>query len=271
MLKKITLSLFVSLAVFSTADAAPQTPPRPLKACDEFLPYGVPTSNKADQIKICRTAYMLQYDKNAKVASWVAYSLTPKQTLGCAPRVNAFAADQSLPKAHRAEVQDYAGSGYDTGHLANNADMSWSADVARESFILSNMAPQLPSVNRGLWKQLESATRAWAFARNNGVTIYTGSIYDLKKDKRIGDNQVIVPNSFYKIVVDNDKKISLAFIFPHRNDLGNDLRSVQTTVAAIEQQTGIRFPIPDNRNSRNPLWSFDLKPITAAKRSACGS
>ncbi|NBX88049.1 MAG: DNA/RNA non-specific endonuclease, partial [Bacteroidetes bacterium] len=27
---------------------------------------------------------------------------------------------------------------------------------------MSNMSPQLPNLNRGVWKQLESTVRAWA-------------------------------------------------------------------------------------------------------------
>jgi endonuclease G len=271
MLKRVVTAIVLAAAVSLNVWAAEQAAPRPIQACQEFLPYGFPQTNRPNTVAICRTAYALLHDNNAKVATWVAYSITPQQSIGCAPRVNAFSPDQSLSKSQRAELADYAGSGYDTGHLANNADMSWHPTVARESFILSNMAPQLPGLNRGLWKQLESVVRSWAFSRANGVTVYTGSIYDLNEDKRIGPSNVIVPRGFYKIVVDNDQRVSLAFVFPHRNELGNDLRSVQATVADVERYTGIRFPIPDDRTARNPLWSWDLQPVTAAKRNACGS
>lgn len=271
MFKGLLTAVAIACAVSFNAYAAEQANPRPIQACQEFLPYGFPQTNRPNTVAICRAAYALLHDNNAKVATWVAYSITPQQAIGCAPRVNAFAADQSLPKGQRAELADYAGSGYDTGHLANNADMSWHPTVARESFILSNMAPQLPGLNRGLWKQLEGVVRSWAFARANGVTVYTGSIYDLNEDKRIGPTNVIVPRGFYKIVVDNDRRTSLAFIFPHRNELGNNLRSVQATVADVERYTSVRFPVPDDRNARNSLWPWDLQPVTAAKRNACGS
>lgn len=271
MWKTLTLAAGLLISVAVSAYSAEQAQPRPIQACQEFLPYGFPQTNRPNTVAICRAAYALLHDNNAKVATWVAYSITPQQAIGCAPRVNAFAPDQSLPKGQRSELADYAGSGYDTGHLANNADMSWHPTVARESFILSNMAPQLPGLNRGLWKQLETVIRSWAFSRTNGVTIYTGSIYDLNDDQRIGPSNLIVPRGFYKIVVDNDRRVSLAFVFPHRNELGNDLRSVQATVADVERYTGIRFPIPDDRTARNALWSWNLQPVTAAKRNACGS
>lgn len=271
MFKILAISFALIFSTLFAGQAAEQARPRPIEACAEFLPYGFPQTNRPNTVAICRSAYMLLHDNNARLASWVAYSVTPRQAIGCAPRVNAFAPDYSLQKGQRAELADYAGSGFDTGHLANNADMSWHPDVAKESFILSNMAPQLPGLNRGLWRQLESVIRSWAFTRANGVTIYTGSIYDLNEDLRIGPNNVIVPRGFYKIVVDNDRQVSLAFVFPHRANLGNDLRSVQATVSDVERFTGIRFPVPDDRSARNPLWSFDLREVTIAKREACGS
>jgi endonuclease G len=205
------------------------------------------------------------------VATWVVYTLASQHAIGCVPRINAFAPDQSLQRGQRAELVDYANSGYDTGHIANNADMSWDPAVARESFILSNMAPQMPNLNRGIWKQLETAVRAWAFNSGGSLTIYAGSIYDLNGDHRIGPNQVIVPRAFYKIVINNVSRQSLAFVFPHRSNLGTDLRSVQATVADVERYTGVSFSIPDAHDARNPIWPIDLAPIVSARRARCGS
>jgi endonuclease G len=155
------------------------------------------------------------------------------------------------------------------GHIASNADMSWDPMVARESFILSNIAPQLPSLNRGIWRQLETAVRAWAFSSGGTVTVYAGSIYNINTDQRIGSNRVVVPNAFYKIVINNQTEQSLAFVFPHRNGLGNDLRMFQTTVSEVERRTGIRFPVPDNPNQVRPIWRINQSALTTARRERC--
>jgi endonuclease G len=269
-LKMLSVLATLVLATGTPAIAQQQAPPRPMQACAVQAPYGFPRSTRPNTTEICRTAYALSHDNNARVATWVVYTLTAQHAIGCAPRINAFAPDQSLQRGQRAELVDYANSGYDTGHIANNADMSWDPAVARESFILSNMAPQIPNLNRGIWKSLETAVRAWAFNSGRSLTIYAGSIYDLNSDRRIGPNQVIVPRAFYKIVINNVSGQSLAFVFPHRNDLGTDLRSVQTTVADIERYTGVSFPVPDRHDVRNPLWPIDLAPMTASRRTKCG-
>jgi endonuclease G len=54
---------------------------------------------------------------------------------------------------------DYEKSGYDRGHLAPAADMGFSKITMAESFYYSNMSPQVPGFNRGIWKQLEEQTR----------------------------------------------------------------------------------------------------------------
>lgn len=263
---KTMVVIFLALASVGTATAQ-QAAPRPMQECAEFLPYGFPQINRSGMTPICRMAYALLHDNNARIAAWVAYSITYEQTLGCEPRVNAFAPDHSLPRGQRAELSDYAGSGFDTGHIANNADMSWHPIAARESFILSNMAPQIPALNRGAWRQLESAIRGWAFNSRASLTIYSGSVYDLATGRRIGQTGVVVPNGFYKIVINNSTRQTLAFLFPH-SDV-NDFRLVQTTVAEIEEVTGIRFPIPDDRHSRNRVWTVEMSPLLSARRDRC--
>lgn len=269
-LLKIVFAAIIIVGVSSDA-LAQQQPPRPASACDNLVPHGYPQTTRSNTTMICRTAYVLLHDNNAKVAAWVAYTMSSVQVLGCYPRNDAFAADRSLPRGHRSELSDFDNSGYDMGHIASNADMSWDPLVARESFILSNIAPQLPNLNRGIWRQLETAVRTWTFNSGGTVTIYAGSIYNVNADQRIGANRVIVPHAFYKIVINNQTEQSLAFIFPHRSGLGNDLRMFQTTVSEVENRTGIRFPVPDNPNQVRPLWHINQSAMAAARRERCRS
>jgi endonuclease G len=92
--------------------------------------------------------------------------LTKKKMEGTLPRSNDFRADPDLPPGERAELQDYRGSGYDRGHMAPAASMKWDARAMSESFLLSNMAPQVgPGFNRGIWATLEDKVRQWTQER----------------------------------------------------------------------------------------------------------
>ena len=249
-----------------------QKPLLPPSVCSIQIPYGMPQLTNPNTTIECHSAYILQHDNTAKIPTWVAYTLTPQHAIGCIPRSNGFEVDSALPKGQRSDPKDYTGSGYDKGHLANNDDMSWDQQVEFESFLMSNMSPQTPALNRGIWKILESDVRAWAFDNNTSYTIYAGNIYSAIS-KTIGENKVVVPDSLYKIIINNKTEEILAFIFPNKTtDQGHDLTPFLTTVNTIEQATGIQFPLPDNANKNikaSAIWPVNLKLESGAKKNAC--
>jgi endonuclease G len=81
--------------------------------------------------------------------------------------------EDKLVKTGSAVTKDYAKSGYDRGHPARAADLGWSAQTMRESFYFSNMSPQLPAFNRGIWKKMEEKVRDWALTYDT-IFIVTG-------------------------------------------------------------------------------------------------
>jgi endonuclease G len=177
----------------------------------------------------------------------------------------------SLPKGQRAELVDYQKSGFDQGHLAPNADMSFSVQGAKESFLLSNMSPQYPGVNRGVWKQLESTVRALTYQTKHPLTIYAGDIWPPSNAKAIGPNKVIVPEVLWKVIVDNNTKKSYAYLIPNREGLATNITPFQVTVMDIEKATGLVIPVPDNKMMKNVLPAVELNAVTVAKKAACKS
>ena len=266
-MRLLRASLYSLLLLTSAVFAAEQQPPKPVASCAAQVPYGTP-STAANHPVICRTAYILEHDPVAKIPNWVAWTLTPDHAIGCVARSNAFATDQSLPNGAHSTPADYAHSGYDQGHLANDADMSWDDQVEHESFYMSNMSPQLPSVNRGTWKNLESAERAWVYSSKHPFTIYAGNVYS-SSSKTIGDDKVVVPDSLFKILTDNTTKKTYAFLFPHKDGLDSDFTKYQVTVADVEKASGITFPVPDSKTAKNPVPAADLKTIAADKKKQC--
>jgi endonuclease G len=264
---KRVLSILL-LLVSSQAWAWTQTAPRPMDQCKIEAPYGFPVGKQGSTI--CRTAYATQVDNAAKLPVWTVWTVTPTEAIGCHPRSNNFAVDLSLPKDSRAAPEDYAGTGYDKGHVAPDGDMSFDAVAGYESFLMSNMMPQSGGLNRGIWKLLETYTRGYVVQRNTNVTIYAGPIYSAA-DPTIGKNKVVVPHAFYKILIDNKSREVLAFIFPHKGGQGNDLDVVLSTVAEIERQTGIKFPLPQAAvlNKKTKDFPVDFGALTNAKRAKC--
>ncbi len=267
-MKKL-LAIFL-LALTTTANAWTQRPPQDMRTCAVHAPYGMPAALGTQPI--CRQAYLVGYDAHAKIPRFVTYELIPKNALGCVARTNAFATDQSVPNG--ATPDDYAGTGYDKGHMSPDGDLSWDQQVEFESFLMTNMVPQAGSLNRGIWKLLETAVRGWAVQRNQSYTIYVGAVYGAG-DATIG-NGVIVPHGYYKIVINNQTKQIAGWAFPHTKpyvNLGNDLTVFRKPVAEIMQVAGVKYAFPPGAVELAPgsEWPVDFGRLTQAKRDKCKS
>jgi len=192
----------------------------------------------------------------------VAYRLTSGHTSGTVDRTNDFREDYKV-KTGSASLSDYKGSGYDRGHLAPAADFKWSSTAMSESFFMSNMSPQKPGFNRGIWKKLESNVRNWA-SDNGEIYVVTGPILTGSYSS-IGSNQVSIPDYYYKVILDyKEPEIKgIGFILPHQKS-SSSLQSFAVTIDEVERRTGIDFyhELPDEieeqieSNIDISKWSF---------------
>lgn len=195
---------------------------------------------ETSQAIIERPYYTLRYSEEHEQAVWVAYTLfadSLKQTTF--ERKDDFREDSRV-KTGSASLNDYKGSGYDRGHLAPAADFSYSEFALSQSFFMSNMSPQDPSFNRGIWKKLEDRVRTWAI-ENDQIYVVTGPVLN-KKYKTIGSNQVSVPEYYYKIILDMRKPEIKAIAFLMKNEASSaPVSSFVVTIDSVEQLTGLDF------------------------------
>ena len=201
------------------------------------LSFGVP--GKADTI-IDRPGYALGYIEYHEQPSWVIYVMTKAEaTTKAAKRTNKFRSDPEIPTGS-ATTGDYRRSGYDRGHLAPAADMAFSGQTMADSFFMSNMSPQKPAFNRGIWKDLEALVRSFAITEQK-IVVVTGPILPKEKTITIGTNQVTVPTHYYKVIFDlTPPRKMIGFILPNE---GSDepLVTFAVTVDAVEKATGLDF------------------------------
>ena len=191
--------------------------------------------------------YTLSYNEKHEQANWVAYELTAAETHKAVKRSNNFRPDAAV-KTGSATDADYKGSGYDRGHLAPAADMSWSAQSMEESFFYSNMSPQVPGFNRGIWKQLEEQVRQWA-VDNEVVYVVTGPVLENNLPV-IGPDHVSVPHYYYKVILDYTKPElkGIGFILPNASS-SFPLQHFAVSIDSVEHVTGINFfpALPDKQ------------------------
>jgi len=222
-----------------------------LTECTEFAAMGVPSY---DGIFLCRMGYLLAHDPEFKTPIWVAERLTKERAMGTHPRKDAFKADLELNPSERAELSDYKGSGYDRGHMAPAANVKWDKTAMEESFLLSNMVPQVgKKMNQGIWAALEEKVRNWAIERGE-VFIYTGPIYNNDEaSETIGANKVGVPDKLYKIVFDPEAEEAIAFLMPNAPLETKDLPKYIVSIREIEAETGLNFLSAHSRKQQNKI------------------
>lgn len=189
-------------------------------------------------IYIERDYFTLSYSEDNEQAKWVYYKLDKKILNGQAQRKNNFKEDPKVITGS-AKLSDYKGSGFDRGHLCPAGSMKISQQAMDDTFYMSNMSPQQPSFNRGIWKKLEGLIRDWVY-KYGDLIVVTGPIFD-EKMSSIGNSEVSVPNYFYKVIYAlEDKGKMIGFILP--NQKSNDqLSNFSVTVDEVESISGLNF------------------------------
>ncbi|PZX20104.1 endonuclease G [Breznakibacter xylanolyticus] len=186
---------------------------------------------------IHHTHYSLAYAEEHEQPYWVTYTLTKEQVNGTVSRSDQFRPDPAV-STESAQLADYKASGYDRGHICPAADMKISSQAMSESFFLSNMSPQNPSFNRGVWNKLEEYVRQIANTFHT-IHVVTGPIF-CDNLGTIGANHVTIPGYFYKVIYIPEPQTMLGFVIP--NQPGKQkLYQYTLTIDSIETLTGIDF------------------------------
>ncbi len=209
--------------------------------CPQHVLRGAPVSQLQPGTTqyLCKTNYAIHYRYDTKTAEYVVQHITMANISGPAKRKDDFRPDPSVPKQYQSTLADYAGFPFDRGHLSPGADNTQNDTVMSESFFLSNMVPQVPNHNRGIWKQLETAVRNWV-KEGKDIYVVSGTIYS-QGYQTIGAGQVGIPTHMWKVIVDRKSAKAIAFLFPNAPLPVKDLPKYAVTVATIEQYTGLNF------------------------------
>jgi len=197
------------------------------------LEWGTP---KQSDLVICREGYALGYNYQLKAADWVAFKLEAQAAGAGVERKDQFAPDPDIPEEYQTTPEDYLEPIYQQGHLASSESIDTTASASRETFYMSNLVPQLPTHNKGIWKGLENRERK--YANHRGVVyVYAGGLYQGELDY-IG-NQVPVPSHLWKVIFDPSTQKALTYIIDHEPLYTRDLDKYLESVDELELKAGI--------------------------------
>lgn len=183
---------------------------------------------------ICNNFYVTEYNPLTKTPLYSADVLTADSVAKSTniKRVNSFHIEHSIPITTASTLKDYTNSGYDRGHIVPCDDMPDSVSQY-QSFSLSNMVPQNPNNNRGLWKKLENEARNYTKTEAK-VYVISGPIYDNYTTKL---HSVIVPTRLFKVIYLPSKNKTLVYVVKNINN--SDLNI--TTIDALQKVVPIKF------------------------------
>lgn len=231
---KKSLLLYLILLFFCSCRAQKEERteiPAPLKHCKEQI--------------LIRTGYTVSYNSDTKIPNWVAWHLTAAHVDGDVKRLSSYLQDEDV-SCPRATPEDYKGCGWSHGHMCPAGDNKWDRKAMRETFLLTNMCPQDRSLNSGLWNRIEMDCRKWA-KKYGDVYIVCGPVLLNREHETIGDNKVVVPEAFFKVILClQGTPKAIGFVI--RNNEGKKKRDHYiNTVDDVERITGIDFfpSLPD--------------------------
>lgn len=237
--------LLITIIAFTSFNSFAQ---QSFEGCKHYFAFNfIPTIADSPELKLrtlCFDSFAVLHSGSSKTPLYSAQVLT-KERLEDAldeKRTNQFYPEARLPSKERARLEDYSGSSFDRGHLSPAADMP-NKNAMAQSFSLANIVPQDSTHNRGLWADVEKATRQYVKRSASEVYVITGPVFDYKphqKVKTIG-NGVWVPTHMFKLVYDKSQRRAWAFWSENSSKAKMDK---PITYKQLVQYTGVEF-LPD--------------------------
>lgn len=251
----VLMLLLTLLVIFFEAEPQPQ-PTTTTSTESRHLALGNPSGAVASEREptnylIVRDQYALAYHRDQGIANWVAWHLEARD-LGSVERFSgSFITDTALPEGwYRVSHSDYTNSGYDRGHMTPSGDRTATEDDNIATFLLTNIVPQAPENNRGLWAQLEDHARRLV-RDGNEVYIVAGGHGSLGT---LADGRLNIPANVWKVLLvlpaapgDDAARVTaatevIAIWTPNDASVGGSAwEDHSTSVRCIEERTGLDF------------------------------
>jgi endonuclease G len=204
---------------------------------------------------------------------WVEYALTPvDESIPSLPRPTHFKTDSRA--INRVKHDDYTKSGYDRGHNAPNYAMShlYGKQGQLDSFLMTNISPQTPKLNRQFWQRLELAEAKYFTKLADKIWVITGPVFTGSTERLSSSWRVEIPDAFYKIYITeakaNQPSKVLAFLVPQTVKGNEPLAQFVTRIDNIEAQTGLDFfsdlddTIESQLEASIEPQAWDLQPVS---------
>ena len=216
--------------------------PAPMPDKEATAPFGEP-ADRLGLRHLANRGYAVGYDETLPAPRWSSYRVFPHKDTHL-ERPSSFKSDART--SARVTTSEYVRSGYDRGHLAPNYAISvcYGEEAQKETFLLSNVVPQLHALNAGLWKDMEQRIMKRYVARYGTVWVQVGPVFATPPDKKVG--RIPVPSSFWMVISEYDEARhgirAIAYLVPHEEKWRDaELTRYVVSIRRVEELTGLDF------------------------------
>ena len=268
---KIFIPIAVAIGAFYSFESTVLRPNSTYMGVPKTTEVGLNTFNRT----LRNNDFMLGYSDIRGNPLWVTYLLTqlPEGKKGYR-RPSTFYKDWR--NITQITTDDYTKSGYDRGHMAPNSAISklYGKKSQLDSFLMTNITPQRPNLNRKLWQRLEEVEFKEFTKHFDKVWVVTGPIFDDKIERLKSSNYIEIPDEFYKVYIGlkgNQPPKALAFIMPQKVRGNEPLTKYVTSIDEVERKTNLDFfadlddKIEDEIEKSTEIKSWNLKAVARTR------
>lgn len=205
-----------------------------------------------------RYRYSVSFNSKYRIPNWVAWKQTKEHynKSNNSGRQKVFDSDEELDgcPTYGQYNQQFTHGFYHRGHLCPHEGSTWEVKAARSVDCMSNISPQTPLINNGIWKRLEGKCKEWSDNNFKELYIVSGpilnSIYDYIS---FPDNSVPigVPKEYFKAILGIDKNGEYYAIGYIVNNITG--KTQYTTIDKIEELTGYNLFHNLSKNNKSHI------------------
>jgi endonuclease G len=209
--------------------------------------YGLPAKTN-DGIIIKRGEFIYSFNRTTGFSNWVLHRLG-KDDFGPVPRFHGpFFKDSLLPiDLPRPTNTDFENSGFDKGHAVRSEERTCTNEANRQTFVMSNVFPQTPELNRGPWLDCERWVEKMCKDSTYEFWIVVGPVYETGKTVYLNKKNKTfpVPQFVFKVMMvkkPNGSIEKIAVVMPNINGIRKlDWKTYIVPLSKVEELTGYKF------------------------------
>lgn len=206
---------------------------------DKFFKGISPTYSFKDDVQtLCNKGYAVLYSNDKYVPIFSAEKITVESFQDSVDRTEDFRADDRVKNS--SQPTWYSHSGYDRGHMVPAQDLSANTELMSSSFLMTNMVPQTPDLNRKTWMFLESHIRKNVKKYNETAYVISGPVFENQQPLKKLHEVVWVPSYTFKVIHYVNANRTEAYMVPNGEKLGA-FYQYQVNIKDVEQKTGLTF------------------------------